>query len=171
MDAESISFPEKVPGPFPLLVSNAAFQWFQDPGHAIDRILSTAAPGSRACFAWFTAGTYCELAESLDIYCREKGIKSPVIPASGFKPVGKILEQSSPGWKGSELHTREHMIEMPGLADLLRAIRDTGEYGPGLENGFVLTPGALSDIEKIYRSRFGRIKVSYKYSIFYGERA
>jgi malonyl-CoA O-methyltransferase len=57
MDGER---PEGLIGPFDLIVSSLAFQWFVDLPAAVARLTALLAPGGRLCFATLGGGTFRE---------------------------------------------------------------------------------------------------------------
>ena len=135
-------------GPFDLVTSNAAFQWFIRPEETIRKFREALAGGGRLAFSTFGPKTFWELREMLD--------DGSGVASGGFLDE-EALEKMLNGYFSNVCIKKLVVKEVyPSIVELLRKIRYTGVRGGG-KRAF-----PWKSTEGLYRKRFGRIEVTYE---------
>jgi malonyl-CoA O-methyltransferase len=151
-------------GPFDLIISNAAFQWFARPRETVAAYRRLLTPGGWLAFATLGPATFRELAAAWAAAARDLGRGAPPTLAAqlfqGEADWGETL--AAAGFPAVRLLREEWRKSHPTVPDFLRGLRATGATNP--------TPGPLSPplfrrLTDAYRSAFGEngsIPVTYE---------
>jgi malonyl-CoA O-methyltransferase len=154
-DAETMEFE----GKFDLVTSNASLQWLGDFAGAVGKFKRMLSESGYMLFSSFGPGTF----EELDWALKEIGRDVSIMSQSfiGREAIEGILAKDF-----GHVHAAEELVkkEYESLWELLNAIKYTGTRGAGLM-GKSLGKREISELEKIYKTKFGGIIVTYQ--IFY----
>jgi len=143
---------------FDLVTANASFQWFAGIDAAVRRFSDMLEDGGRICFSIYGPETFKEFRETLKEYLgRETRLSS-----SKFAEAESLKKELGRCFSDIELIERSYNREFPSLLDFLRDIKFSGTRGSGLESEVRLGRYMLSDLEKIYIKKFGKIKVTHQ---------
>ncbi len=161
-DAEQISLSDFQNIKFDLITSNSTFQWFSNLKNSLFNLISLLNKNGNIIFSYFSNKTFQELLHILKEYFNDDKI---IIPSSNFldfQDLKKILTDIK-----LRFIIKEYIIkkEYKSLLQLLNKIRNTGEYGPGLNKKIIFTPSIIKKMEKIYLEKYKKINVTYHFFI------
>lgn len=151
-------------GDFDLIISNAAFQWFTNPGEALQAYFQALSP--RGCLAFATLGprTFGELDASLRQAAAAMNLKTaPEIPARGFlnsQDWEDLLAQA--GFSRVHMTRRICTANFPTVPEFLRALQAMGATNP---NPRPFSPRLLNALIQAYEARFrtnGSVPATYE---------
>jgi malonyl-CoA O-methyltransferase len=148
-------------GEYDLITSNAAFQWFNDPGSFLAKYKNALREEGSILFSTFGPLTFRELSLSVkDALGKDARISSDGFP--GKEELAGMMKDLF-----GESAVKETVIKKKyaSLTELLRHIKYTGARGSPI-NGISLWRKTMLDrVEEAYLSNFGGIEASYQ--IFY----
>lgn len=154
-DAEEID----LDGTFDFVTSNAAFQWFNNTEEALKKYRAVIRDEGIVLFSSFGPKTLFELSQSL----KETVDKDTAISSENFLGKEELKEMLK---RYFARDTVKELIIKKGyssLMELLNKIKYTGTKGRGITNASLLwKKDMLKSIEKVYKSRFGRIEATYQ---------
>ena len=142
-DAENHDFDEK----FDLIISNAAFQWFNNLEEVLNKYKTCLNKNGKIIFSTFAEGTYRELNESFLKVSPQYRYSQNFKSLSELKTLGNILNEEC------------YKEEYPNLLDFLRSIKGIGAQS-SLEEKKNLTPNIIKLTEKEYIKAYKKITVS-----------
>ncbi len=159
-DGEEFSAEEK----FDLIISHACFQWFNNLDKALERYKGLLKKNGQVVFSAFGPRTFSELNFSL-----KKVLQSPFIQAEFF--LDKLVLKSTlvRNFGKVKISEARYEEEFSSLNDLLRKIKYSGIRGSGVGRGVQINRSMLKELEKVYLSKFGRIKATYQVFFCRGE--
>ncbi len=144
-------------GPFDLIASNAAFQWFRDFEQTIKHCLSHLEARGVLLFSMFGPATYRELATTLAAVLGEE----VTVSAAAFADVERVTAclQARVG----QVQVRQEIVTQSyaSLMALLKTIKYSGTQGQGL-TGRALTRARIQALEHQYRERYGAIVATHQ---------
>jgi len=153
-DGETANFNEQ----FDLIASNAVFQWFEDLEKALIGYKGLLSKDGVILFSIFGPLTLLELNESLkELFGQENAINSRSFIEK--ERIEKILKNLFREVKIEEKIYREKYTSLSGL---LNSIRYTGTRGSGISKKRFWIPGAVNDLEDIYKKKFKDITATYQ---------
>ncbi len=133
-----------VDGPFDLIVSNLAFQWFDDISAAIDKLASLLAPGGRMAYTTLADASVQEWRRAHTRHGLSHGILR-------FPQIQELKSMWPEG--GSGQVEQERLIRRyPSARAFLTSLRDTGAFLPAKGH----TPLSPSSFRKVLREVDGR---------------
>lgn len=145
---------------FDLISSNACFQWFDDLQTTLGNYSRLLEPSGTILFSIFAPATFRELSESVNQLYR----KDMKVSSAAFLEMAEIKEMLQKYFSQVSIE-RENLKETyVSLQQLLNTIKYTGTRGLGL-NGTSLGRHQITELEKIYKQKFGTITATYE--IFY----
>lgn len=169
-DAEALSaeMAETNPGAFDLIISNATFQWFNDPFQTVRTYLKCLSSGGILAFATFGPDTFFELHDSFEFAESALGMK-PRNHGQAY-PGGEEWQETCSGEAVTMKHwVEEHLpVAYPNVKDFLYQIKRIGAGNamdsreePGIRAGKEL----FRRMEKRYAERHaapnGAIQATY----------
>ena len=119
IDGEAV---DQVLGPFDLIVSNMAFQWFADLSGAVSRLAALLAPGGTLAFSTMVAGSFAEWTQALI----EEGLPSGT-PAY---PDDAMLAALAPQGFSAKVEIVNFPEEQPDARTFLRRLKTIGAATP-----------------------------------------
>lgn len=156
-DAESINLKEK----FDLISSNASFQWFNDLEGALVKYKKLLKRPGVILFSIFGPRTYHELNISL----KELFRKDISIDSCSFFNKEKLTAVLKRCFRDISIEEDIFQEKCSSVLQLLNKIKYTGTRGNGIEGNGLWTAGRISDLERIYRKKYGNVITTYQ--IFY----
>jgi malonyl-CoA O-methyltransferase len=151
-------------GEYDLIIANATFQWFTQPGETLSALYRNLAPGGVLAFSTLGPQTFQELADSLDRAARSLNLDMlPPIPAQGFgdrKTWSDRLYRA--GFPQVRLTREMATTTFPSVKEFLRALQATGATNPRPGH---YSPRLLQALMAAYQAHYGRdgvIPVSYE---------
>lgn len=154
---------------YDLIVSNAAFQWLNDPGATLEKLYRRLNPGGRIAIATFGPDTFRELHQSFQWAQRRLGIETEILPGQRFISSAhwEILCRESLGSEGEaafEFTCQEHRVVQyfASVREFLQVVKQTGANNSNRERS--IHPALTREQLKIYEERFrvgGRIGATY----------
>lgn len=152
-------------GPYDLIASNAAFQWFRDFEKTIKHCLSHLEGRGVLLFSMFGPATYRELATTLAAVLGEE----VAVSSSVFADVERVTAclQANVG----QVQVREEIVTQsyPSLMALLKTIKYSGTQGQGL-SGRALNREQIMALDHQYRERYGGIVATHQILYCLGRR-
>jgi len=142
---------------YDLITSNAVFQWFEDIRGSLADFHGKMEKNGTLCFSIYGPGTFRELQEVFGLVLGER---KKWLSSSGFVSREKIYKSVSAHFDIVYFDERDYRVSFDSLLGLLRDIKLSGTRGEGL-GGVFLGKNMLTDLEKTYYSRFGRIISSH----------
>lgn len=121
-------------GPFDLIMSSLAFQWFADPAAAIRRLALLLAPDGLLAFATMAAGSFAEWTEALDAEKLPHG--TPAYPDRA------ALRALAPEGFTADVEIVDMPEPQPDARSFLRGLKTIGAGTPA-EAYLPLSPAAL----------------------------
>ncbi len=140
---------DELPGPFELVISSAALQWFREPERAPTRLAALSAPGSWCAVATFGPENLREVAA-----VSGAGLRYVPLPELGarFEPFFELAEL------GGEIRT----LVFPSPAEVLRHLKLAGVTAAGKPSRW--TREQLAGFDRRYREKFsvpGGVSLTY----------
>ena len=142
--------------PVDLIVSNATFQWFNDPSK-ISALKSILNKNGTMVFSLFGPHCYQELAQSL----MAMGQSSEGFPAKQFLWANTLSRDMGSGVTIDRYDQLMLRVKYPDLMTLLRQIHNTGVTYSKVLYSFLWTPAFVRKLESQYRERYGGIYATY----------
>jgi len=144
-------------GPYDLIASNAAIQWFSDFEHTIGHCLSHLEPAGVLLFSIFGPETYRELATTLAAVLQE------ALPLSSAVFVDEARVTACLQGCAGEVRVRREIVTQsyPNLMALLKTIKYSGTQGRGLP-GRALSREQIHALDRYYQERYGGIVASHE---------
>ncbi len=143
---------------YDLVSSNASFQWFEDPEKALAMYKGMLKPGGMILFSVFGPLTFEELDDSIK-ELSGGGISIVSSAFFGKKRVEEVMERL---FVDIEIEEAVYRQKYGSLPELLQKIKYTGARGNGAPGKNLWTPGAMSDLERIYRKAYKDIVATYQ---------
>jgi malonyl-CoA O-methyltransferase len=108
-------------GPYGLVISNAALQWFADPAGTVRRCLDLLEPGGVLALSTFADRTFVELRESFERAYAEEGLpgRAHVLPLPAVAAWREWLPEAT-------LTEREVVCSFASVRGFLRSVREAG---------------------------------------------
>lgn len=156
-DAEDLEFT----GEFDLITSNAAFQWFNDPGSFLAGYKNALREEGSMLFSTFGPLTFRELSLSV----KDALGKDIRISSDGFPGKEELAGMMKDRFRESAVEETVIKKKYVSLEELLRHIKYTGARGSPISGISLWRKTMLDRIEEAYMSNFGGIEASYQ--IFY----
>ena len=128
-DINKIVLPEK----YDLIISNAVFQWFENPQPLINRLMQHLESNGILAFSSFSKENFYEIKELLNIGLNYSTFENSI--------TGEIIE-----------------LEFKSVSEMLRHIKNTGVNA--IEN-YTLTIGKIDSLKKQFLEKYGKIKLTY----------
>ena len=144
-------------GPYDLIASNAALQWFRDFEQTIKHCLSHLEARGVLLFSMFGPATYRELATTLAAVLGDDVTVSAAAFADGERVTACL--QACVGHVQVRQETVTHSY--PSLMALLKTIKYSGTQGQGLA-GRALNRQQIQALECHYHERYGAIVATYQ---------
>lgn len=139
MDGERPSLP---PGPnFDLICSSLAFQWFDDLGGAMARLIEMLAPGGHLAFTTLSAGTFAEWGAAHT----RSGLKA----ATRDYPSGDEIKLFCPAGTRIGITTQTLAEQHPDGVSFLRGLKAIGASTPW-ERRTPLAPGSMRRVLRAF---------------------
>jgi len=134
-------------GPFDLIVSSLAFQWFGDPQAALARQADCLAPGGALCFATLLDGTFAEWnAAHAEVGARAGGLAYPTAAQlSAMAPPGGVWTMA----------VADHTIAYADARAFLRAVKGIGA-GVARADHVPLSPATMRQVMGAFDRRGAR---------------
>lgn len=142
-DAENYEFSET----YDLIISNAAFQWFNDLEKSLESLKQSLSFNGKILFSTFMEGTYKELNDSFLKISGEYNYSQNFINSAELYKLGEVLK------------TEVYYEEYENLLDFLKSIKAIGAQS-SLGNKKVLTKNILNKVEEEYKKSYETIRVS-----------
>jgi malonyl-CoA O-methyltransferase len=151
-------------GEYDLIIANATFQWFTQPGETMAALYRNLAPGGVLAFSTLGPQTFQELAESLNQAGRSLNLPAlPPIPAQGFGDQETWSDRIyQAGFPQVRLAREMAIATFPSVKEFLQALRATGATNP---RPSPFSPRLLRALMAAYQTDYGRdgaIPVSYE---------
>jgi malonyl-CoA O-methyltransferase len=151
-------------GEYDLVIANATFQWFTQPGETLAAYYRSLAPGGTLAFSTLGPGTFQELAGSLTQAARSLNLTgAPRIPAQDFGDQETwSLRLHQAGFSQVQVCREMITTTFPTVRDFLKALQATGATNPTPR---AFSPRLLTAAIKAYQTtyeRTGTIPVSYE---------
>lgn len=143
---------------FDLISSNATFQWFQGLDKDLKRYQQLLKKAGLILFSTFGPLTFYELHEALQ-NPREESFS---ISASEFIGKEKLELMLKGLFKAAQVRQHIYTEKYDSLGDLLKKIKYTGTRGNSKIGKGFWTAKKISEIEKRYLKKFGRIMATYQ---------
>jgi malonyl-CoA O-methyltransferase len=166
-DIEELKPDEFSKGSFDLITSSSTLQWITDYKNVLNRIYDFLSERGTFLFSFFGPDTYRELNGIIEEnYPRI----TQSIPASGFSRINEL--KSIMENKFNKVDIREYHIQQDyhSLLELLKKIKNCGEYGYGLQNQIQIMPKELNKMETLYINKYKKIVATYHYYIILAEK-
>lgn len=144
---------------YDLIISNATFQWFNDPSGTLARLQSALAPGGALCFSTFGSDTFRELHTAWQDARRQLKIDAPASPGQSFYTLDELTDTlqglietapSTPCIRIEEETVREHFAS---CLDFLMSIKHIGA-NRSMADGSMPVPGLVDCAMALYDERF-----------------
>ncbi|HJV45922.1 MAG TPA: malonyl-ACP O-methyltransferase BioC [Bacillota bacterium] len=146
---------------YDLILSNATFQWFNQPRSTIQYLYSLLNENGAIYFSTFGNRTFYELHTSFQHALHHLGLKGDHSPGQSFFSLNELIElchQAARKWEGSEewqVNGKECMeIErFHSVKDFFTSIRKIGANNSN-QNEYCQRPSVFKEMIKIYESDF-----------------
>jgi malonyl-CoA O-methyltransferase len=165
-DGESLKTQET----FDLIISNAAFQWFNDYTSAYNGFYSCLKPGGYLIYATFGQHTFCELHTSFATARRLLNIQSDARHGQSF-PEAASLQQimNSLGLTNSH-HSEEEIQEyFPTVKDFLLSVKKIGANNARQNGDTLVNRQLMFSMMRHYEENFReQDKIYATYHVIYG---
>jgi len=144
-------------GPFDLIISNAAFQWFNQLENTIHRLFLSLAPGGSMHFSTFGESTFCELHTSFKRATQHAGVEAPAPGQSFFTLIELIaLCQRAVGLIGNGYVNGKEELEIETFAnvrDFFYSIKKIGATNSNTTK-YSQRPSLLKNMMRFYEQDF-----------------
>ncbi|MBF0215693.1 MAG: methyltransferase domain-containing protein [Candidatus Omnitrophica bacterium] len=149
---------------YDLIISNAAFQWFDDLYGALDHYANMLNERGVLAFSIYAPGTFRELKEALSvIFGKPISMSADNFPS--MNELGRSLEEP---FRKLVLETANITVRYGSLRDLLCDIKNSGAQGPGTSGNFYFGKKAINDMEKVFIERYGSVLATHSVIFFKG---
>jgi malonyl-CoA O-methyltransferase len=149
---------------YDLIISNAAFQWFEDLPLALERYARMLNKDGVLAFSIYGPGTFTELKEVISL----RSGKQRDITADKFLSmyeVGLALEGS---YRKLILETVNIRVKYSSARMLLLDIKNSGAQGPGTSGDLYLGKKAIKDMDRIFLDKYGGVTATHSVIFFKG---
>ena len=144
-----------------LIVSGAAFQWYRNPGEALQKYLKALVPGGFLLFSTFGPGTFRELYSAFETAYRNLGFSYSHTQGQELLPLSK-WEGMLSGYRILESRSRFREVYYEEVSDFLHALQKTGANNAEQERRRT-PPAAVREMIREYRrSSPEKIRVTYE---------
>ncbi len=158
--ADAQRLPGYLKGPFDLIVSSGAFQWFDRPEKTLCQLLTRLDEKGLLAFAAFGPRSLEELRISIEMAIGRK--------ASSLLPVAGFLDHE--GWKAvtetffKRVESKVCVItrDYNNLIELLRALKHTGTSPACKKGPIIWSRAGFEKVEDVYMKLFFKITASYE---------
>jgi len=156
-------------GPFDLIVSNAAFQWFNDYSHAFKKMLPQISTGGFLIYATFGKNTFHELHQAFLLAHQSLGINAPHVHGPQFLSIQE-LEYISSKFKNSTFFNEETFIEkFQTVKDFLLSVKKVGANNAAHEDHMIHNRKLLLKMIECYEDAFQHQElIAATYHVIYG---
>jgi malonyl-CoA O-methyltransferase len=151
-------------GDFDLIIANATFQWFTNPGETLRAYFQALSPGGRVAFSTLGPETFGELDASWKQAAAAMGLETaPEITARRFlnsRSWEKLLTLA--GFSQVQMTREIITAHFPTVPDFLRALKALGATNPRPRP---FSPRLLNALIQAYEGRFrqnGSVPVTYE---------
>jgi malonyl-CoA O-methyltransferase len=157
-------------GPFDLIVSNAAFQWFQSYHKAFQGFYERLLPGGCILYATFGKDTFYELDDSFRKAGRILGIQSPARHGPEFiaqVDLAAIAEGLGLSVDCKEVYKRQYFSH---VKEFLAAIKKVGANNAAKSENILINRRLMLSMMEQYERNFNRQgQIQATYHIIYGK--
>jgi malonyl-CoA O-methyltransferase len=165
-DGESLKTGET----FDLIISNAAFQWFNDYTKAYSGFYNRLKPGGYLIYATFGQHTFCELHTSFAAARRLLQIQSDARHGQSFPQAGSLQRiMDSLGFTDGH-HTEEEIKEyFPTVKDFLLSVKKIGANNASQNGNALVSRQLMFSMMRHYEENFrAQDKIYATYHVIYG---
>ena len=157
-DGEELPANIMAQGPYDLIISNAAFQWFADLERALKVYSNLMAPDGELVFSLFGPSTLAELQTVLNaLNGTERGLVASLFPKiDELAPLMRSLFGSC--------NIEEQLIgkEYATLLELLSSLKQTGVAIPLTQRPLIRSRAGMTRVEQLFKKMFGNITATYQ---------
>ncbi|MCL6589977.1 MAG: malonyl-ACP O-methyltransferase BioC [Firmicutes bacterium] len=158
----------EVGGKYDLIISNAAFQWFNFLGRTINKLYQALSDHGLLCFSTFGDMTFNELRQSYAKAREKTGIKAASEPGQSFYGFPELLSLCRDSISAGDhclIQGKERLVYdyFPSVQEFLLSVKKIGANNSNRENR-TASPALLKNMMVIYQNEFSennQIKVTY----------
>lgn len=155
---------------FDLVISNAAFQWFNDQAKAYAGFLARLRPGGCLLYATFGPETFRELHASFHLARQTLRLQAPTRHGQDFAPAA-TLEKLMTGLGYEDTVHREAYVReyFPSVKEFLAGVKKIGANNAGPRGSFVVNRRLMFSMMRCYEESYCENNQIYAtYHIIYG---
>ncbi|MBC8014525.1 MAG: malonyl-ACP O-methyltransferase BioC [Sporomusaceae bacterium] len=156
-------------GPFDLIISNAAFQWFHDYHQAFRQFYNYLRPGGYLLYATLGSNTFCELHTSFTAARQSLDIQLPVHHGPAFISMNILADIGQQLGFDSKHYEEFHKEYFPTVKDFLTSVKKIGANNASHSNTMIINRSLMFSMMDYYEQHFklnGQIYATYH--IIYG---
>lgn len=155
---------------FDLIISNAAFQWFNDQTKAYEGFLTRLRPGGCLLYATFGPETFRELHASFNIARQTLHLQESIRHGQDFAPVTTLENLLTGLGYESTIHREEYVREyFPSVKEFLAGVKKIGANNAGHHGSVTVNRRLMFSMMRCYEENFrenGQIYATYH--VIYG---
>lgn len=156
-------------GPFDLIISNAAFQWFHDYHQAFQQFYQHLQPGGYLLYATFGRGTFSELHTSFEAARHSLEISTPLRHGPTFISLSALTKISQQLGFISTHHEAFHKEFFPTVKDFLTSVKKIGANNASDSQNIVINRNLIFSMMNYYAQHFSQNnQVVATYHAIYG---
>jgi len=141
-------------GQFDLIISNAAFQWFNDYHQAFRQFYNHLQPGGYLLYATLGSDTFYELHTSFKAARQSLDIKSSVHHGPTFISINTLADIGQQLGFDSRHHEEFHKEYFPTTKDFLTSVKKIGANNASHSNNMVINRNLILSMIKYYEQHF-----------------
>lgn len=165
-DGESLRTAET----FDLIISNAAFQWFNDHTKAFEGFLARLRPGGCLLYTTFGPETFRELHASFHTARQTLTLQDSTRHGLSFAPAAMLESFMTGVGYESTVHREEHVREyFPSVKEFLAGIKKIGANNAGYHGSFAVNRRLIFSMMRCYEESYCENSQIYAtYHVIYG---
>lgn len=156
-------------GQFDLIISNAAFQWFQDYHQAFNQFYNCLQPGGYLLYATFGNDTFSELHTSFEAAHQALEINSPIHHGPAFISINKLADIAQQIGFVSAHHETFYKEYFPTVKDFLTSVKKVGANNASHAKNISINRNLIFTMMNYYEQHFTQDKQIFAtYHAIYG---
>lgn len=155
---------------FDLIISNAAFQWFNDQTKAYEGFLTRLRPGGCLLYATFGPETFRELHASFHIARQALHLQESTRHGQEFAPVATLESLMTGLGYENTVHREEYVREyFPSVKEYLASVKKIGANNAGHQGSIAVNRRLMFSMMRCYEEIFRENSQIYAtYHVIYG---
>ena len=156
-------------GPFDLIISNAAFQWFHDYKQAFSQFYDCLQPGGYLLYTTFGSDTFCELHNSFKAAHQSLAINPSMNHGPTFISIRELATIANQLGFDSTHHEDFHKEYFPTVKGFLTSVKKIGANNASQSRNMIINRNLISTMINYYEQHFTENKQIFAtYHAIYG---